>query len=156
VLCLQRPCWQGFPTGPGVLQYTGSLLYNLQAPLYKTVHDSFTIRYALFVHLAFLCSCMQGPGMLAHTGSQYFSPPLAINLHFIAHYSNLHLPAVFSTPMLVTGLFGLVTLGAYPGCLALDRGYSVSPFVSSLTVQSQYGTLVVHTGQGFLIFGIVV
>jgi hypothetical protein len=38
----------------------------------------------------------------------------------------------------------------------LDRGYSVSPFVSSLTVQSQYGTLVVHTGQGFLIFGIVV
>jgi hypothetical protein len=131
-------------------------LYNLQAPLYKTVHDSFTIRYALFVHLAFLCSCMQGPGMLAHTGSQYFSPPLALDLHFIAHYSNLHLPAVFSTPMLVTGLFGLVTLGAYPGCLALDRGYSVSPFVSSLTVQSQYGTLVVHTGQGFLIFGIVV
>jgi len=58
--------------------------------------------------------------------------------------------------MLVTGLFGLVALGAYPGFLALDRGYSVSPFVSSLTVQSQYGTLVVHTGQGFLIFGIVV
>ena len=58
--------------------------------------------------------------------------------------------------MLVTGLFRLVTLGAYPGFLALDRGYSVSPFVSSLTVQSQYGTLVVHTGQGFLIFGIVV
>src|SRR4029434_2872785 len=33
-----------------------------------------------------------------------------------------------------------------------DRGCTVSPFLRSLTASSLYGTLIVHTGQGFSIF----
>jgi hypothetical protein len=46
--------------------------------------------------------------------SLFFSPPLELNLNLIAHYSNLHLPALFSFPMRVTGLFWLATSGHAP------------------------------------------
>ena len=74
-----------------------------------------------------------------------------LNLNFIVHYSNLHLPPLFSSPMLVTGLFWLVTSAGYPGFLALNCGCTVFPFVSSLTSSLRYETLIIHTGQGFLI-----
>jgi len=48
-----------------------------------------------------------------------------------------NLPALFSFSMRVTGLFWLVTSGAHPGSIALDRGYTVSLFVSSLISLSQ-------------------
>ena len=53
--------------------------------------------------------------------------------------------------MLVTGLFWLVTSAGYPGFLALNCGCTVFPFVSSLTSSLRYETLIIHTGQGFLI-----
>ena len=46
----------------------------------------------------------------------------ALNLNFIVHYSNLHLLALFSSPVLVTGLFWLVTSPASLGSLVPGQG----------------------------------
>jgi len=71
--------------------------------------------------------------------SLFLMPSLELNQNFIASYSNLHLRALFSFLSRVTGLFWLVTS---PDCVTVPE---------FLTDALQYGTLIVHTGQGFSI-----